>query len=201
MYNAFKYTKLLAVVVVLSALCRSCTAAEESSGTGIKLSTSAQLVLAVCLICFSALFAGLTLGIMGCDTTTLEIIADSGDEPDKTYAKAILPVRRLGHQSLCTLVLGNMFTNVVIAEMCTDVDPGGSGGGFAAFLAFVTVHIHYSHIHRDPTSKHMQVGEIAANCCQGRTDRKSFHRVVLSVCKAVGNAAGLDNQPRPTAAL
>ena len=139
MYNAFKYTKLLAVVVVLSALCRSCTAAEESSGTGIKLSTSAQLVLAVCLICFSALFAGLTLGIMGCDTTTLEIIADSGDEPDKTYAKAILPVRRLGHQSLCTLVLGNMFANVMIAELCTDVDPeGGSGGsGFAAFLAFV----------------------------------------------------------------
>ncbi|RNF08257.1 CBS and cyclic nucleotide-binding protein domain-containing protein [Trypanosoma rangeli] len=69
------------------------------------------------LLLFAALFAGLTLAIMGLDTVSLEIIADSGSEPDKTYASRILPIRRLGNQLLCTLILGNVMVNTLIAQI------------------------------------------------------------------------------------
>ncbi|RNF17850.1 CBS and cyclic nucleotide-binding protein domain-containing protein [Trypanosoma conorhini] len=69
------------------------------------------------LLLFAALFAGLTLAIMGLDTLSLEIIADSGSEPDRTYAGRILPIRRLGNQLLCTLILGNVMVNTLIAQI------------------------------------------------------------------------------------
>lgn len=69
------------------------------------------------LLCFAALFAGLTLSIMGLDTLSLEIIADSGSEPDKSYAKNILPLRQLGNQLLCTLILGNVMVTTLIAQI------------------------------------------------------------------------------------
>ncbi|PWV15530.1 hypothetical protein C3747_29g75 [Trypanosoma cruzi] len=69
------------------------------------------------LLLFAALFAGLTLAIMGLDTLSLEIIADSGSEPDKTYAGKILPIRRLGNQLLCTLIFGNVMVNTLIAQI------------------------------------------------------------------------------------
>lgn len=69
------------------------------------------------LLLLAALFAGLTLSIMGLDTLSLEIIADSGSEPDKTYARDILPLRQLGNQLLCTLILGNVMVNTLIAQI------------------------------------------------------------------------------------
>ena len=68
------------------------------------------------LLFLSAVFAGLTIGIMGVDSLSLEIIAESGKEPDRSFAAAILPVRRKGHEMLCTLIIGNMLTNVVIVQ-------------------------------------------------------------------------------------
>ncbi|KAH9589048.1 CNNM protein [Trypanosoma melophagium] len=64
----------------------------------------------------SAVFAGLTIGIMCMDTLTIDIIANSGPEPDRTYASQILPLRRQGHQTLCTLVLSNMLMNVLVVQ-------------------------------------------------------------------------------------
>ncbi|CAJ1007852.1 putative Cyclin M transmembrane N-terminal domain containing protein [Leishmania naiffi] len=69
------------------------------------------------LLLFAALFAGLTLALLGLDTLSLEIIADSGSEPDKTYAQKILPIRHLGNQLLCTLILGNVMVNTLIAQI------------------------------------------------------------------------------------
>lgn len=69
------------------------------------------------LLLFAALFAGLTLALVGLDTLSLEIIADSGQEPDKTYAQKILPIRQLGNQLLCTLILGNVMVNTLIAQI------------------------------------------------------------------------------------
>ncbi|KPI87080.1 hypothetical protein ABL78_3842 [Leptomonas seymouri] len=69
------------------------------------------------LLLFAALFAGLTLALLGLDTLSLEIIADSGSEPDKTYAQKILPIRQLGNQLLCTLILGNVMVNTLIAQI------------------------------------------------------------------------------------
>ena len=78
----------------------------------------------VILLCFAALFAGLTLSIMGLDTLSLEIIADSGSEPDKTYARKILPIRQKGNQLLCTLILGNVMVNTLIAQLTDKVFTG-----------------------------------------------------------------------------
>lgn len=98
----------------------------------------AQAVLAIVLICLSAIFAGLTIGIMGLDTLSLEIIAEAGPEPDCTYARKLLPVRKLGHFALSTLVLGNMWANVMIAQFCADINPEEGGGeGLGSFIAFV----------------------------------------------------------------
>ena len=104
-----------------------------------QLPMSTQILFAVVLLGLSAIFAGLTLGIMGMDTVTLEIVADAGSEPDATYARTILPVRKLGHQALCTLILGNMWANVMIAQFCAGINPegGGGGSGSGAIMAFL----------------------------------------------------------------
>ncbi|AAZ10788.1 protein of unknown function DUF21, putative [Trypanosoma equiperdum] len=83
------------------------------------------------LLCFAAIFAGLTLAIMGLDTLSLEIIADSGPEPDKGHAAKILPIRRLGNQLLCTLLLGNVMVNTLIAQI-TDSHLSGWGATVVA---------------------------------------------------------------------
>ncbi|CUG88504.1 Hypothetical protein, putative [Bodo saltans] len=75
-----------------------------------------HVVSVVFLLFLSAVFAGLTMGIMGFDSLTLEIIADSGPKPDCNYAQEILPIRRYGHQTLCTLILANMLANVMIVQ-------------------------------------------------------------------------------------
>lgn len=64
----------------------------------------------------SAVFAGLTLGVMCADTFTLEIIAESGSMPMCTYAAKILPLRKQGHKTLCTLIISNMLCNVLIVQ-------------------------------------------------------------------------------------
>lgn len=77
------------------------------------------LLVACCVmtVSLSAMYCGLTIGIMGMDTTTLEIIAEAGPTPDCIYAGQILPLRRLGHQLLVMLLLGNMLTLVVTSQL------------------------------------------------------------------------------------
>ncbi|KAG5480984.1 hypothetical protein LSCM1_06658 [Leishmania martiniquensis] len=79
-------------------------------------------VLRICLFAFlSAVFAGLTLGVMCANTFTLEIIAESGPAPDSTYAATLLPLRKHGHKTLCTLIISNMLCNVLIVQEFGDV--------------------------------------------------------------------------------
>ena len=85
-----------------------------------KLTTSHIIMYVVAdlvLLCGAALYAGLTLGLMGLDSLSLEIIAASGQEPDKTYAAKLLPIRRKGNLLLCTLLLGNVMVNTLIAQI------------------------------------------------------------------------------------
>eukprot|EP00796_Vickermania_ingenoplastis_P012511 gene12511-8567_t len=63
------------------------------------------------------MYCGLTIGIMGMDATTLEIIAEAGSPPDSVYAGNILPLRKLGHQLLVVLLLGNMLTLVLTSQL------------------------------------------------------------------------------------
>lgn len=76
-----------------------------------------RLLLCTVVILLSALFCGLTIGLLGIDTVTLEIIASAGVGVERGYAEKLLPVRRLGHRLLVTLVLGNMLANVLTAQL------------------------------------------------------------------------------------
>nr|CCC94597.1 putative receptor-type adenylate cyclase GRESAG 4 [Trypanosoma congolense IL3000] len=77
------------------------------------------ILITVCLS-LSAIFAGLTIGILCMDTLTLSVIASSGKEPDRTHASKILPLRREGHVTLCTLVVSNMLMNVIVVQQLGD---------------------------------------------------------------------------------
>lgn len=48
---------------------------------------------------------------MSLDETQLQVLATSGTEKQKIYAKKIMPVRKDGHLLLTTLLIANMITN------------------------------------------------------------------------------------------
>lgn len=77
----------------------------------------ALIVFCLVTVVLAAMYCGLTIGLLGMDTITLEIIADAGPLPDAKYARRILPVRKLGHQLLATLLLGNMLTLVLSSQL------------------------------------------------------------------------------------
>lgn len=63
------------------------------------------------LLAFSALFSGLTLGLMSWDAQELKRKAESGDED----AAALYPVRKDGNLLLTTLLIGNVLVNAVLS--------------------------------------------------------------------------------------
>ncbi len=78
------------------------------------------------LLCCSALFSGLNLGIMTLDIMSLEILIKAGSEKEKKMAAVVLPVRRRGNLILCSLTMANVVVNVVIS-MLSDKLVGGTG--------------------------------------------------------------------------
>ncbi|KAK7196132.1 CBS domain containing protein [Novymonas esmeraldas] len=94
------------------------SAASEGSASGYA-AWPLWLLLLFCTstVMLSAMYCGLTIGLLGMDTVSLEIIAEAGQEPDRTYARKILPVRLLGHQLLATLLVGNMLTMVLTSQL------------------------------------------------------------------------------------
>merc|ERR1719321_2562179 len=56
----------------------------------------------IVLVMFSALFSGLTLGLLGLDKIGLEIIAEAGSKKDARLANKIRPIRENGNLLLCT---------------------------------------------------------------------------------------------------
>ena len=90
------------------------------------------------LLMASAMFSGLTLGVMGLDVGQLELKITAGTPEEKMQAEKILPIRRRGNLLLCTLLLGNTCVNAGIAIMSASMVSGvvGSLVGPAFILIF-----------------------------------------------------------------
>lgn len=83
----------------------------------------------VFLVALSALFAGLTLGLMGLDSRNLVLLTmgpfeDKQAEIQAKYARRILPVRKSGNLLLCTLLLGNVSVNALLSILLADLTSG-----------------------------------------------------------------------------
>lgn len=90
-------------------------------------------IIVVVLIAFSALFSGLTLGLMSLDVYDLERKARNGNK----QAKKIYPLRARGNLLLTTLLLGNVFVNSVLAIFLGSVASGVIATIIATTLIFL----------------------------------------------------------------
>ncbi|KAF8570901.1 hypothetical protein P879_03774 [Paragonimus westermani] len=104
----------------------------ESSDERISLRTTStlmpmwvQVILIIILFFLSGLFSGLNLGLMSLDKTELKIIESAGAPSEKTYAKAIRPVREKGNLLLCTLLLGNVLVNTSLTILMDNLTGSG----------------------------------------------------------------------------
>lgn len=95
---------------------------DSGGGTGIPLAVS--IVVAAILIICSALFSGLTLGLLSLDLVALKVLESAGDKKEQEYAKKIIPVRTNGNLLLCTLLLGNTIVNNGFSILLADLTSG-----------------------------------------------------------------------------
>jgi metal transporter CNNM len=100
----------------------ACIAAVIDEGT--KPIDPMSLIIVILLICLSATFSGLTLGLMGLDLNGLEIVIEGGDEQERKNASKIFTIRKHGNLLLCTLLLGNVGVNAGISILMADMTSG-----------------------------------------------------------------------------
>ncbi|PIA14553.1 DUF21-domain-containing protein [Coemansia reversa NRRL 1564] len=89
-----------------------------------------RVIVCAVLVLAGGLLAGLTLGLMSLDETNLHILATSGSEKQRQYAKRIQPIRKNGHWLLVTLLLGNTVINETLPIVMDSI----LGGGVMAVL-------------------------------------------------------------------
>jgi metal transporter CNNM len=92
-----------------------------------------EYLITIVLLALSALFSGLTLGLMGLDVHTLRRKARLGNK----QAVRIVPVREKGNQLLTTLLLGNVLVNSVLAIFLGSIASGLVATLLATALIFI----------------------------------------------------------------
>jgi len=96
-----------------------------------------EWALIVLLVCFSGLFSGLNLGLMGLDPIGLQIAMASDDAKDQANAQKIQPLRKHGNWLLCTLLIGNVAVNAALSILLADKTSGTIG--FFVSTAVITI--------------------------------------------------------------
>ena len=84
-------------------------------------------LIVIILVLFSGLFSGLTLGLLSLSKDVLKRKISLGDK----MAKKVYAVRKRGNLLLCTLLLGNVAVNSILAIFLGDI----TSGVMAAFMA------------------------------------------------------------------
>ncbi|EFO18320.2 hypothetical protein LOAG_10176 [Loa loa] len=81
-----------------------------------------QIMLIGMCATLSAIFSGLTTGLMALSTDDLKLIAEgSEDKKEREYASNILPLRAHGNFLLCSIVLGNTTCNILVTLLISDI--------------------------------------------------------------------------------
>lgn len=96
-----------------------------------------NLMGSIVLVMLSAMFSGLTLGLLSLSLEGLDILISAGDERERGYAQRIYPLRKSGNLLLCTLLLGNTLVNALIAILSASMT-SGLVGGLISTLVIVT---------------------------------------------------------------
>jgi metal transporter CNNM len=92
-----------------------------------------EYLISLVLIVFSALFSGLTLGLLSLDSNSLRRRAKHGD----IDAAKIYPLRLKGNQLLSTLLLGNVIVNTTLSIFLGSIVSGVVAGVMATSLIVV----------------------------------------------------------------
>jgi metal transporter CNNM len=92
-----------------------------------------EYVISLILVLLSALFSGLTLGLLSLDTQSLRRRAKHGDK----HAAIIYPVRERGNLLLSTLLLGNVTVNTTLSIFLGSIASGVVAGFIATGLIVI----------------------------------------------------------------
>ncbi|KAJ2678577.1 hypothetical protein GGI25_002165 [Coemansia spiralis] len=84
-----------------------------------------NLAACIALVLFGGLLAGLTIGYMSLDELNLAVLATSGTQSQRQYARRIQPLRKNGHWLLVTLLLGNTVVNETLPVVMHSTLGGG----------------------------------------------------------------------------